>query len=157
MFSAAEKFPDLPGALLFPDPANDFDLVVEPGRGLFSPGWRAAGELTIPLGVVDLPLEQRRETLQVSLAGAGGNMAVVGGPRTGKSTLLRSAVTALALTQSPREAQIYVIDFGGGTFAPFRDLAHVAGVATRSEPDVVRRTRVRHLAESADIIRRAPL
>ena len=124
------------------------DLVVEPGRGLFSPGWRAAGELTIPLGVVDLPLEQRRETLQVSLAGAGGNMAVVGGPRTGKSTLLRSAVTALALTQSPREAQIYVIDFGGGTFAPFRDLAHVAGVATRSEPDVVRRT----IAEITSIV-----
>ena len=124
------------------------DLVVEPGRGLFSPGWRAAGELTIPLGVVDLPLEQRRETLQVSLAGAGGNVAGVGGPRTGKSPLRRSAVTALALTQSPLEAQIFVLDFGGGTFAPFKDLAHVAGVATRSEPDVVRRT----IAEITSIV-----
>ena len=32
-----------------------------------------------------------------------------------------------------------MLDFGGGTFAPLVDLPHVAGVATRSEPDVVRR------------------
>ena len=32
-----------------------------------------------------------------------------------------------------------MLDFGGGTFAPLTELPHVAGVATRSEPDVVRR------------------
>ncbi|GEL96313.1 type VII secretion protein EccCa [Cellulomonas composti] len=115
------------------------DLVVDPNLGLVSPTWRNAGPLTFPLGIVDRPLEQRRENLTVSLAGAGGHMAVVGGPRSGKSTVLRSVVTGLALTSTPLEVQVYVLDFGGGTFTPLAALPHVAGVATRSEPDVVRR------------------
>jgi S-DNA-T family DNA segregation ATPase FtsK/SpoIIIE len=116
------------------------DLVADPRLGLVSPGWRAAGTLTVPLGTVDRPLEQRRENLTVSLGGAAGHMAVVGAPRTGKSTVLRSVVTALALTHTPLEVQFYVLDFGGGTFAPLAGLAHVSGVASRAEPDVVRRT-----------------
>ncbi|QZN86003.1 type VII secretion protein EccCa [Cellulomonas sp. C5510] len=115
------------------------DLTADPRLGLVSPGWRAAGTLTVPLGTVDRPLEQRRENLTVSLGGAAGHMAVVGAPRTGKSTVLRSVVTSLALTRTPLEVQVYVLDFGGGTFAPLASLAHVAGVASRAEPDVVRR------------------
>jgi S-DNA-T family DNA segregation ATPase FtsK/SpoIIIE len=116
------------------------DLVADPRLGLVSPGWRSAGTLTVPLGTVDRPLEQRRENLTVSLGGAAGHMSVVGAPRTGKSTVLRSVVTALALTHTPLEVQFYVLDFGGGTFAPLAGLAHVSGVASRAEPDVVRRT-----------------
>jgi DNA segregation ATPase FtsK/SpoIIIE, S-DNA-T family len=115
------------------------DLVADPTLGLVSPGWRALGGLRVPLGTVDRPREQRRDTLTVDLAGAGGHVAVVGGPRSGKSTLLRTLVSALSLTTTPRESQFYVLDFGGGTFAGLAGLPHVAGVATRGEPDVVRR------------------
>src|SRR5690606_6133334 len=75
----------------------------------------------------------------VDLGGAAGHVAVVGGPRSGKSTLARAVVTSLALTRTPLEVQFYVMDFGGGTFTGLTDLPHVAGVATRSEPDTVRR------------------
>ena len=115
------------------------DLVADPELGLLSPSWRARGGLDVPLGIVDRPREQRRDVLRVNLAGAGGHVAVVGGPRSGKSTLLRTVVSSLALTTTPNESQFYVLDFGGGTFAPMADLPHVSGVATRSEPDVVRR------------------
>ncbi|UOE43954.1 type VII secretion protein EccCa [Agromyces larvae] len=116
------------------------DLVVDPALGAVSPKWRAAGPLTVPLGVVDVPLEQRREGLVVSLAGAGGHLAIVGAPLSGKSTLARTLVTALSLVHTPQEVQFFVLDFGGGTFAGLAGLPHVAGVASRSEPDVVRRT-----------------
>ena len=92
-----------------------------------------------PLGTVDRPREQRRDTLTVDLGGASGHVAVVGGPRSGKSTLLRTIVTSMSLTTTPLESQFFVLDFGGGTFAPLAGLPHVAGVGTRSEPDVVRR------------------
>ncbi|WP_199425046.1 type VII secretion protein EccCa [Actinotalea solisilvae] len=115
------------------------DLAPDPELGLVSAGWRGAGDLVVPLGIVDRPLEQRRENLTLSLGGAAGHMAIVGGPRTGKSTAARSVVTALALTRTPLEVQFYVLDFGGGTFSPLTRLAHVAGVASRAEPDVVRR------------------
>ena len=45
----------------------------------------------------------------------------------------------LALTRTPVEVQVYVIDLGGGTFSTMLDLPHLAGVATRDEPDVVAR------------------
>ncbi|GEB12458.1 type VII secretion protein EccCa [Pimelobacter simplex] len=115
------------------------DLAAHPDLGLVSLQWRNAGTLVVPLGTVDRPREQRRDTLTVSLSGAAGHVAVVGGPRSGKSTLLRTIVTSLSLTTTPLESQFYVLDFGGGTFAPLTALPHVAGVGTRSEPEVVRR------------------
>ena len=115
------------------------DLTEDPSLGLVSPGWRGVGGLTIPLGTVDRPREQRRDTLSVNLSGAAGNVAVVGGPRSGKSTLLRTIVTSMALTTTPLESQFFVLDFGGGTFAPLAELPHMSGIGTRSEPEVVRR------------------
>ncbi len=115
------------------------DLVEDPQLGLISPRWRQAGPLTIPLGTVDRPLEQRRDRLTLTLTGAGGHLAIVGGARSGKSTLARSVLTGIALTHTPQEVQFYVMDFGGGTFVPFSKMAHVAGVAGRNQPDVLRR------------------
>ncbi len=115
------------------------DLAVDPRLGLVSQEWRRLGALTVPLGTVDRPREQRRDTLSVDLSGSAGHVAVVGGPRSGKSTLLRSVVTSMALTSTPQESQFYVLDFGGGTFAPLAGLPHVAGLATRADTDVVRR------------------
>ncbi len=115
------------------------DLAIDPKAGLISPSWRQHGALAVPLGIVDVPLEQRREHLTVSLGGASGHMAVVGGPLSGKSTLTRTTLAALALTHTPQEVQFYVLDFGGGSFAGMRSFPHLAGLATRSEPDVVRR------------------
>lgn len=116
------------------------DLVETPEHGLHSPARRAHGGLRVPLGTVDRPREQRRDVLEADLQGAGGHVAVVGGPRSGKSTLLRTLVAGVALGSTPTESQFYVLDFGGGTFASMAELPHVAGVATRSEPDTVRRT-----------------
>ncbi len=115
------------------------DLAADPELGLVSAGWRGRGALVLPLGVVDKPLDQRRDVLSVDLGGAAGHVAIVGGPRSGKSTFARTVVAALSLVRTPREVQVYVMDFGGGTFAGLQGLPHLAGTATRSEPDVVRR------------------
>ena len=115
------------------------DLTEDPELGVVSREWRGLGGLVVPLGTVDRPREQRRDTLTVNLSGATGHVAVVGGPRSGKSTLLRTIVSSLSLTTTPLESQFFVLDFGGGTFVPLADLPHVSGVGTRSEPDVVRR------------------
>lgn len=124
------------------------DLRADPDLGFVSRAWRESGTLRVPLGTVDLPLEQRRETLVLDLSGAGGNFALVGGPQTGKSTALRTIVQALSLTYTPQEVQFYVMDFGGGTFAGFDGAPHVAGIATRDTPEV----RTRMLAEITSIM-----
>src|SRR5690606_19687524 len=89
------------------------DLERDPELGLVSRSWRARGALTFPIGTVDVPKEQRREVAVCQLAGARGHVGVVGAPRSGRSTLLRSIVTGLALTHTPQEVQVYVLDFGG--------------------------------------------
>jgi ESX secretion system protein EccC len=102
------------------------------------PQWR--GRLRAVAGIVDRPFEQRRDLLWADLSAAGGHAAVAGGPRSGKSALLRSLICSLALLHTPQEVQFYCLDFGGGTLAALAGLPHVGGVATRLETDRVRRT-----------------
>jgi S-DNA-T family DNA segregation ATPase FtsK/SpoIIIE len=99
----------------------------------------AQSTLAVPIGLVDKPFEQRRDALIADLSGAGGNVAVVGGPRSGKSTALRTLVLALAATRAPQQVQVYGLDFGGGTLSQTRVLPHVGSVAGRHQPDLVRR------------------
>ena len=95
--------------------------------------------LTVSIGVVDRPFEQRRTPLIVDLSGAAGNVAVVGAPQSGKSTALRTLITALAVTHDPSSVQFYCLDFGGGVLASLRDWPHVGSVAGRADPQLARR------------------
>ncbi|WP_435813716.1 type VII secretion protein EccCa [Streptomyces tauricus] len=114
-------------------------LAPDPRYGLTTADWPLRGRLTVPVGIVDRPFDQLRDLLTVDLSGAGGHVAVAGGPQSGKSTLLRTLITALALTHTPREVQFYCLDFGGGTLAALDELPHVAGVAARVDPERVGR------------------
>ncbi|MCG6493667.1 type VII secretion protein EccCa [Kitasatospora sp. A2-31] len=108
-------------------------------RGLTSPGFGALGRLEVPVGIVDRPRDQRRDVLHQNYSGAAGHGLIVGGPRSGKSTLVRTTVAAFALTHTPLEAQFYLLDFGGGGFQSLQDLPHVGGVAGRLDVEKVRR------------------
>ncbi len=114
-------------------------LAVDQRRGLSVAVAQVAGTLQVAVGLVDKPLEQRRDVLWLDLAGANGHIALVGGPQTGKSTALRAFVCSLALCHTPAEVQCYVLDFGGGSLAGLRDLPHVGGVAQRQDTVQIRR------------------
>ncbi|MEN0139415.1 MAG: type VII secretion protein EccCa [Rhodococcus sp. (in: high G+C Gram-positive bacteria)] len=106
--------------------------------------------LRAPIGIIDRPYDQRRDPLVVDLSGSTGNMAVVGGPQSGKSTAIRTLITSLAATHSAEQVQFYCLDFGGGTLAGLSGLPHVGSVANRLDVDRVRRT----IAEMNTIVRR---
>lgn len=91
------------------------------------------------IGVVDKPLHQRQEPLWVDLRGTGGHVAVVGAPRSGKTTTLRTVMVALADSASPAQLHFYVVDFGAGGLAGIDQLPHVAAVAHRGDDEMVRR------------------
>jgi DNA segregation ATPase FtsK/SpoIIIE, S-DNA-T family len=106
-------------------------------RGLTASGM---GRLRVPVAVVDRPYLQRRDVLSLDLAGAAGHVAVVGGPHSGKSTALRTLISALGLTHTPDEVQVYCVDVGGGSLAALAGLPHVGAVAGREDGELIRRT-----------------
>ncbi|MGW8380918.1 type VII secretion protein EccCa [Streptomyces sp. ODS28] len=110
------------------------------GRGLTQPDYPRLGQLVVPLGLVDKPFEQRRDPLYRDFSGAAGHMLIIGGPQSGKSTLLRTLIGAFALTHTPYEVQFYGLDFGGGGMSAVAGLPHVGGIASRLDPERVRRT-----------------
>ncbi|MCK8678153.1 type VII secretion protein EccCa [Streptomyces lichenis] len=127
---------DLPATLdrilppLAPHPELGLTTAAAPGRG----------RLKVPIGVVDRPFDQRRDLLEVDLSGVGGHIAIAGGPQSGKSTMVRTVLAALALTHTPSEVQFYCLDFGGGTLAGLAGLPHMSGVAARLDAERVGRT-----------------
>jgi S-DNA-T family DNA segregation ATPase FtsK/SpoIIIE len=109
-------------------------------RGLSPVGFFGNGRLQVPIGVVDRPYEQRRDPLWADFSGATGHGVLVGGPQSGKSTMLRTLIMSMSLTHTPEEVQFYCIDLGGGTLTGVAELPHVGGVAVaRREPDKARR------------------
>ncbi|MFH8401060.1 type VII secretion protein EccCb [Streptomyces anulatus] len=115
-------------------------LTVTPERGLHAPADTEPGGLWAPVGLVDQPHQQRRATMWLDFSGAGGHRLVVGAPQSGKSTLLRTVICALALTHTPSEVQFYCLDFNAGALQQLKDLPHVGGVTTRLDPERVQRT-----------------
>jgi DNA segregation ATPase FtsK/SpoIIIE, S-DNA-T family len=111
------------------------------------------GRLWLPIGVVDRPYDQRRDALVIDLSGAQGNVAVVGGPQSGKSTAIRTIIMAAAATHTPEQLQFYCLDFGGGTLGSMTSLPHVGSVAGRMDADRIRRT----VAEVSGLLREREL
>ncbi len=108
----------------------------DPQRGLTVPG---SAPLRTPYALLDRPVDQRRDLMVYDLTGASGHLAVIGGPRAGKSTGLCAVVLGLALTSTPAELGVHVIDFGGGALAALTGLPHVGTVADGQQGELVRR------------------
>lgn len=126
--------PPLPGEL-------SLDRVLGPLRVDSERGLHADNQapLTVAIGLVDRPSEQRQDPFALDLAGANGHVVVVGGPQSGKSTALRTLVLGLCLTHTPAEVAVYALDFGGGLLATLSGAPHVGAVASRLDPERVRR------------------
>ena len=106
--------------------------------------------LVSPIGLVDNPFAQRRDLHTVNFNGAGGHLGVVGATRSGKSTVLRTLMTGLAVGHGPDDIQFYCLDFGGGALEPMRELPHTGVVAGPDDTELVRRT----IAQLQAVIRR---
>jgi S-DNA-T family DNA segregation ATPase FtsK/SpoIIIE len=98
-------------------------------------GWRPR-PLSAPVGLVDRPDEQRQDLLVADLTA--GHLAVVGGPRTGRTTLLRTVIVSLAAATPPEALHVYAVDGGGGSLYGLAALPHVGAVCGIDDEDQVR-------------------
>jgi S-DNA-T family DNA segregation ATPase FtsK/SpoIIIE len=93
----------------------------------------------VAVGIADYPERRVRQPITYQPGGAGGNVAVVGAPRAGKSTLLQSLIVALATGADAGQRQFYCLDFGGGSLFDLGSLPHVGGVVGRGENEAAAR------------------
>ncbi|MHB1924805.1 MAG: type VII secretion protein EccCb [Acidimicrobiales bacterium] len=121
-------------------------LVLEDLLGI-GPGRRPApapklGE--IPLGLVDVPRRQSQVPLIYDWRGAGGNLAIAGAPRSGKSHLLQTLAVALTAGRLVDQVHIYGLDPGAGGLTALAELPHVGAVVGSGDPAGASRL-LRHL------------
>lgn len=88
----------------------------------------------IPLGLQDLPSlqEQRAAVLDLEVDD---HLFIVGAPRTGRSSTLRTLVAAACTRLHPDELHIYGLDCGNGGLVSISPLPHVGSVVQRHQTD----------------------
>lgn len=79
----------------------------------------------VELGLRDDPRSQRHEAFSILLGG--GHVGVVGGPGSGRTTLLRSVAAGMAYAAPPRLLHLHALDLGGGAL---RSLSALPSVGT---------------------------
>lgn len=109
---------------------------------------RRSRQLTAPIGLLDDPARQWQGLWNVDLTRAGGNVAILGGPSSGKTTALRTIALSLAATHSVEEVALFGIDLKGSAMLPLSELPHSAGMAGRTSREALRRT----VEEVSDIL-----
>lgn len=127
--------PPLPSATTLDAVAGEPE---EGDRGLRLPGEHEV--MRVPLGLLDDAAKQWQGVWKLDLTASGGHAAIIGGPQSGKTTLLRTLVLSLALTHTPAQAAVYCLDLMGGGMQSLAALPHVGGVAVRTDAERVRRT-----------------
>jgi S-DNA-T family DNA segregation ATPase FtsK/SpoIIIE len=100
--------------------------------------WAASdGQLRAPIGVGEDGSPVSLDLKEAAEGGMGPHGLMVGATGSGKSELLRTLVTGLALTHAPEDLAFVLVDYkGGATFAELGALPHVAGMITNLERDL---------------------
>jgi DNA segregation ATPase FtsK/SpoIIIE, S-DNA-T family len=98
------------------------------------------------IGIIDNPYLASQKPLRVDFPN--GHAVVFGASGRGKTVFMRTIITALALTHSPDELHIYILDLGGRALTVLSDLPHVGAVITSEEEERV----LRALRKVNDII-----
>lgn len=95
---------------------------------------RGTFTLNASIGLADDPEHQQQFPVSIDLADKG-HLAVVGSVSSGKSTLLQTLLFSLISTYSPKELNIYAIDYSSQMLCAFDQDAHVGGVVIEGEDE----------------------
>lgn len=144
LMDAVEPFTETIGAELFkpwPAPLPHRISLTDVFKHLNAPQTRQPpfGWLTVPVGMLDLPTEQRQEPWLLDMPRQGGHLLIAGASGTGKSVFLRTLIAGLIQTHSPQQLNLYLIDFGGQALRVFEKLPHTGGVFGESDEEYIRR------------------
>ena len=88
---------------------------------------------TVAIGIYDDPSCKAQGVHTIPLCS--NNLLVIGSSQTGKTNLLQTIIRNLAESNTPKEVQIYILDFASQLLRKYSDLNHVGGVVTSTEDE----------------------
>ena len=122
--------------------------------------WRqrpARDRLRVPIGLGDGGNVINLDIKESAQQGMGPHGLVIGATGSGKSEFLRTLVLGLALTHSPEQLNMVLVDFkGGATFAGMSEMPHVSAVITNLAQELTLVDRMQD-ALSGEMVRRQEL
>ena len=93
-------------------PLEDRIYLPDLRKGDFKKFWKQTSrQLKAVIGLVDVPSQQAQYTLEHDF-NEDGNIAIFGGPLTGKSTFIQTLTMDLARQFTPEQVHFYLMDFG---------------------------------------------
>ncbi|MCG3146418.1 MAG: ESX secretion system protein EccC [Gammaproteobacteria bacterium] len=91
--------------------------------------------LVAPIGYTDSTEACVQDPLVVDFEDQDGHLWFIGGPSSGKTMSLETTLLSLALTNTPEEAQFYILEFSAeGRLKTFQSLPHCGAVITPKDP-----------------------
>ncbi|NUR88364.1 MAG: cell division-like protein, partial [Nonomuraea sp.] len=93
-----------------------------------------SGVAPLPFALADLPARQLRAVETYDLDSAG-HLLVVGGSRTGRSSVLRAIAASAGRLTDPAEVHLYGVDCGNKALLPLVGMPHTGAVVGREAPD----------------------
>jgi len=101
--------------------------------------------LSAPLGIMDIP-EEQRQTEHIHNFTEDGNLAVFAASGFGKSTVLMNIALTLAASNSPALLNYFVLDYGNSALAQLRGLPHTADYLSIDDAEKLEKLE-KHLAD----------
>lgn len=126
--AAASSFERPSGPWLPPLPETLHDSALPAGPSLPA---RPGAVPAVPVGRLDLPQRQAQPTLHYDLVRSG-TLLVIGAPRSGRSTALRTIVAGLVRVATPDDVHVHLLD-PGGSLQDLAGLPHVGVVTGASD------------------------
>lgn len=91
-------------------------------------------DISAVIGFVDDPEGQAQYPLEINFTKRG-NVILIGGAGYGKTTALETMIVSLSEKYTPKDVNIYILDFGTMVLKIFEKLPHVGGVVLKDDED----------------------
>ena len=101
---------------------------------LLEHSWGESKQLSVPLGLMDIPTKQEQVTFNFDLQEFT-HTAFYGSPGFGKSTAIQTIVMNLARLNTPSQVHFNLFDFGTNGLLPLKKLPHVADLVKLEEEE----------------------
>lgn len=127
--------PVLPVELYFENLEGYKEAAFEDGK------WKEHGAeftLNVPIGLYDDPARQSQKPVIIDFA-ENGHLAVCGTIATGKSTFIQSLVYSVINKYSPKEVNMYLIDYSSKMLSSYENAPHVGGVMFDSDDEKIKK------------------